>query len=103
MSEAQQQQQQVQQHGQVPLEHVQGQPDHVSNTLPVQPLRLSDIDPEVLAALPWEIQVEVRSQLRVPRGTVHSSSRGRRGGGRLGNAGGRRQQAHGSIFKYLKR
>jgi hypothetical protein len=103
-----QQQQQQEQHGQVQQvqeQHVQGLPGAVSDPLPVQPLRLSDIDPEVLAALPWDIQVEVRSQLRVPRGPVHSSSSsGRRGGGgRAGNAGGRRQQGHGSIFKYLKR
>jgi hypothetical protein len=75
------------------------------------PLQLSDIDPEVLAALPWDIQMEVQQQLRARRGGGgRAAAPGRRGSrgaarGRVGGAGGRRQQVQdqGSILTYLKK
>lgn len=75
------------------------------------PLQLSDIDPEVLAALPWDIQMEVQQQLRARRGGGgRAAAPGRRGSrgaarGRAGGAGGRRQQAQdqGSILTYLRK
>jgi hypothetical protein len=74
------------------------------------PLQLSDIDPEVLAALPWDIQMEVQQQLRARRGGGgRAAAPGRRGSrgaarGRAGGAGGRRQPAQdqGSILTYLR-
>jgi hypothetical protein len=74
-----------------------------------QPMRLSDMDPEVLASLPWDIQLEVQQQLRANRAgsTVTQPSRRGRGGakGRVGAGSGRRQQQqrHGSIHKYLSK
>jgi hypothetical protein len=75
-----------------------------------QPMRLSDIDPDVLASLPWDVQLEVQQQLRANRAGSTITQPGRRGrggaGGRVGAGSGRRQQQqlrHGSIHKYLSK
>jgi hypothetical protein len=87
------------------------QPSH----RPQQPLHLHGIDAEVLAALPWDIQMEVQQQLRAasraataPAGRGSSSSGGSnssRGGGRRGGRGGRgntKQPAGRGIAAYFK-
>jgi len=72
-----------------------------------QQLALADLDPEVMAALPWDIQMEVQQQLRSNR--LSTSSRGRASsrqgstrGGRSSGAGARGRPAGPSIARFLK-
>lgn len=74
--------------------------------LPGQPLQLADLDPEVMAALPWDIQLEVQQQLRAGArrglaGSTQASRRGARGSG--GRRGQQQQQQQGTIHRFLKK